>query len=109
MLATYSAFPSYTLLSCYNDLFKTGGLNGPFKNDQKCLLDYMAIAQDNAKYIFRNLLFIALDLFSALEYFAKKGLVHRDVKRMEICKHIMHVHTSNCYWHRFKHPVNINM
>ena len=45
----------------------------------------MSTAQDNAKYIFRNLLVISLDLLNVLEYFAKKGLVHRDVKCMEIC------------------------
>ena len=48
----------------------------------------MSTAQDNAKYIFRNLLVISLDLFNVLEYFAKKGLVHRDVKSMEICDRI---------------------
>ena len=58
----------------------TGGLNEPFKNDQICLLDYMS-PEGNANYIFRNLLVISLHLFNALEYFSKKHLVHRDVKR----------------------------
>ena len=62
----------------------TGGLNEPFKNDQKCLLDYMKSAEHKAKYVFRNLLVISLDLFNALDHFKTKGLVHRDVKRMEM-------------------------
>ena len=44
----------------------------------------MLIADANRKYIFRNLLVISLHLFKALEYFDEKGLVHRDVKRMEM-------------------------
>ena len=47
----------------------------------------MSSADNNTKYIFRNLLVISLDLFKALEYFAKRDLVHRDVKRMELCLH----------------------
>lgn len=72
----------------YHDIYlNTGGLNEPFiKNDQiKCLLDYMKLAKDEAKYVFRNLLVISLDLFKALDHFKTKGLVHRDVKRMELC------------------------
>ena len=44
----------------------------------------MLIADANRKYIFRNLLVISLHLFNALEYFDEKGLVHRDIKRMEM-------------------------
>jgi len=44
----------------------------------------MSLAKDKEKYIFRNLLVISIDLFKALEYFAMKGLVHRDVKRMKL-------------------------
>jgi len=64
-------------------IYRTGGLNEPFAKDEslKCLLDYMAALEDQAHYIFRNLLVISLDLFSALEYFASRDLVHRDVKR----------------------------
>ena len=36
-----------------------------------------------APYFFRNFLIISVDLFKALEYFREKGLVHRDIKRME--------------------------
>ncbi|XP_065900190.1 uncharacterized protein [Dysidea avara] len=61
------------------------GLNEPFgKGKPKCLLDYMSAAQAQASYIFRNLLVISLHTFRALEYFASKGLVHRDVKRSNI-------------------------
>ena len=45
----------------------------------------MKLAKDAAKYVFRNLLVISLDLFKALDHFKTKGLVHRDVKRMELC------------------------
>lgn len=89
--------------------FKTGALNEPFKHEgQKCLLDYILSAQNDAKYIFRNLLVISLDLFNALDYFAQKRLVHRDVKRMEMWKmiHSVIICLLLC---RFKHPVNINM
>ena len=34
------------------------------------------------EFYFRNFLVIALGLFSGLEYFSRKDLVHRDVKRM---------------------------
>ena len=79
--------------------FKTGALNEPFKHEgQKCLLDYILSAQNDAKYIFRNLLVISLDLFNALDYFAQKGLVHRDVKRMEMWKMIHSVIICYCYY-----------
>ena len=64
-----------------NSYLITGGLNEPFKKDHKCLLDYMSLAPKDAKYFFRNLLVISLDLFNALKYFSEKHLVHRDVKR----------------------------
>ena len=57
---------------------------------------------------FRNLLVISLDLFNALDYFAQKGLVHRDVKRMEMWK-MIHSLLYVIVIYRFKHPVNINM
>ena len=43
----------------------------------------MSRKSDHTKYIFRNLLVISVHLFKALEYFAGKGLVHKDVKRMK--------------------------
>ena len=59
----------------------TEGLNEPFRNEKKCLLDYMSSASNTTDYVFRNLLVISLGLFKALDYFAKERLVHRDVKR----------------------------
>ena len=41
----------------------------------------MSLEAMKAPYFFRNFLIISTDLFKALEYFAKKNLVHRDIKR----------------------------
>ena len=65
-------------------IFNIGGLNEPFKEEEKkCLLRYMSLEPKKAPYFFRNFLIISIDLFKALEYFTEKKLVHRDIKRKQ--------------------------
>lgn len=84
------------------------GLNEPFKRNHKSLLDYMSDTDlEHQKLYFRNFLVIALDLFSGLQYFKERNLVHRDVKRMwNFCTYIT-LYNFRCI--RFKHTTETYM
>ena len=76
-----SKFSWYGYILCFIE-----GLNEPFDegaHDCRCLLDYLKKCKGRniMSYYVRNFLEVAKQIFSALEYFEREGLVHRDIKR----------------------------
>ena len=67
----------------------------------------MSLETEKAPFFFRNILIISIHLFKGLQYFAGKGLVHRDIKRMNesLCVPL----TFPYCMYRFKYLAGANM